>query len=285
MHALPHLSNQSISAPERVNFVKYHANANDFIIIEGGSLVSSIKEQIDLLVKRAVLWCDRHRGIGADGILLVNVKDHLELTVINADGSIAANCGNGLRCVAKWWNKLSGQTSFVISLGSGLYQCTVSGDALNIEMGECHVERLADQQFPSLRVDARVFKANVANQHLLFLSSDEADPAQLINEIKKVYLDWADFNIGLILGARQHSIVYERGVGFTESCGSGAMAAAAALHLNGQRETQIKICQPGGSLLISLEELTNDVGHATFKVAQSGSASEVYYGIIVLCSP
>ncbi len=279
---MPHLVNRSFSGHPSVNFVKYHANANDFIIIEGPSLVLPIEDQITLLVKRAPLWCDRHRGIGADGILLVNQNpDGPEVTVINADGSIAANCGNGLRCVAHRYFQSHRRSNFSIRLGERSYPCSVNDDDVNIEMGQCCIESLPEFYFSHLAQAAQVFKAHLANQHLVFICKGEGDKDLLIQEIKQSYADWAHFNIGLVLGEAHFSLVYERGVGFTESCGSGAIAAAAALRLSRQLSTSpIKISQPGGTLLISLRELSRDEKRTQYSITQSGGATEVYFGLI-----
>lgn len=275
MHEKPQLSCHSIGGRKSFDFVKYNANGNDFIIIDEKDLELSSEQQLDWLVKRASLLCDRHRGIGADGILLVkDERAFLRMHVINSDGSLANNCGNGLRCVAQWW--LHMKTSVTIELAGRRYPCSKKDDIISIDMGECEIKRISD--FVPLSYNVAVYKAHLGNEHLVFVSDERYVVEHLLAEIKQKYAKWADYNIGFISPSDQQSIVYERGVGFTQSCGSGAIAAALALRLHGSSLSHMTIHQPGGDISLNFYPLVCSHMGAKFNVSQSGSALEVFRG-------
>lgn len=281
MHEKPQLSCHS-NGGRKTNFVKYNANGNDFIIIDGKDLELSTEQQLDWLVKRASFLCDRHAGIGADGILLLNHEGtSLCMNVINADGSVAKNCGNGLRSVAQWWfGGLRTASLLTIELAGRYYLCSKKDDLISIDMGECDIERLSD--FVPLSGEAVVYKAHLGNAHLVFVSEEALNVESALAEIKQKYTNWADFNIGFISRASRQSIVYERGVGFTKSCGSGAIAAALALRMDDTSLSHMTIHQPGGDISLNLYPLVCSHMGAKFRVSQSGGAVEVFRGHITV---
>ncbi len=277
MHGIPHLKNEL--GRDSIEFEKYHANGNDFIIIDGSSYSSLKTDLVESLKLKARILCDRHRGVGADGIfLLSHEQNFLHMTVINADGSLAKNCGNGLRCVAHWFfRRYPHESTVTIELGNKIYTAKKEGSAFFIEMGLCSLVAQPDYTFSGHAKPSLVFKADVGNPHLVFLSEQEDEPALLISQIKSAFANWQDFNVGLILGKTHRSIVYERGVGFTQSCGSGAIAAAMALFFSGRTEKNtLLISQPGGNVEITLSAISKHTGQ--FNVSQIADASFVYRG-------
>ena len=101
-----------------VRFAKYEGLGNDFVVIERAELS-------DVSPAQAIAWCDRHLGVGADGVLLVD-RASPSMRVINADGSVPEMCGNGLRCVV--WHlarvdALPGGDEVVVQTGAGPHAC------------------------------------------------------------------------------------------------------------------------------------------------------------------
>lgn len=277
MHDIPPLKNSH--EPDSIDFEKYHANGNDFIIVDGSSYSTIENNLLTRLQKQAPAWCDRHRGIGADGIFLVKEEpDYLAMHVINADGSLAKNCGNGLRCVAQWFfRRHPTEHSVTIRLSDKDYVAKPLANEFLVNMGLCSIEKKPDFVGKKAALAIPVFQADVGNQHLVFLAEDEEDPVALIARIKESYPQWQEFNLGLVLGRTHRSVVYERGVGFTESCGSGAIAAAMALFAIGEfAQESILIAQPGGEIAINLRLIENNPWH--FAVSQKGNASFVFLG-------
>ncbi len=124
-------------------FEKYQANGNDFIIT-----TASDSAHVQRMIEKVPKWCDRHLGIGADGVLIFHESNSdksnnsAEMTIVNADGSIARNCGNGLRCFAAWMKKHAGfdGVRFSIAIPAGLqhvrvHRCaTLMGEAFDVEV-------------------------------------------------------------------------------------------------------------------------------------------------------
>ncbi|MCA9507286.1 MAG: diaminopimelate epimerase [Myxococcales bacterium] len=291
MHEKPLYNYESINENSGLSFTKYNANGNDFIIIEGEKISSSLRQQIDWLVKRASFLCDRHRGIGADGILLVDAagdtnpkenqktKQNLMMHVINADGSIAQNCGNGLRCAAQWGFKRQEIVGNIldIELGQRTYTCTKKAHYVSVDMGECLIDHIENTNF--LGQATEVYKASLGNDHLVFVFEKEYEAEAMLAVIKQNYYDWENFNLGFVSRGTRRSMVHERGVGFTKSCGSGAIAAAMALAMHDDISSTT-IHQLGGDIFLKLDPLVCSRSSARFRITQSGAAVEVFCGHI-----
>jgi len=270
-------------------FVKYHGNANDFIIIDHSEKILDLAK----LVSLAPFLCDRNRGIGADGILSLSVTpDNLQMVVINSDGSIAQNCGNGLRCAARWYFDKHKKKSLVnISLGSKNYACVLEGENISVQMGECLVERLENKFFSKNNLEAQCFKVNLANDHLVFVFSKDLDfNMKLVREVQKDFVSACEYNLGFIKPRLEgfYSRVFERGVGFTKSCGSGACAAAAALAalaalslgLKPREAHNLLLWQPGGPIWVDAHVLENMGSHARLLLKQTGPAQAIFSGVL-----
>ncbi|HTZ53496.1 MAG TPA: hypothetical protein VMB20_00415, partial [Candidatus Acidoferrum sp.] len=95
---------------------KYHGACNDFIIVDAR------EQPVDDAHGFAQHWCDRHVGIGADGVLILGTSNraNVSMRVINADGSEAEMCGNGVRCVARYLDERGGSASLAIDTLGGL---------------------------------------------------------------------------------------------------------------------------------------------------------------------
>ncbi len=257
-------------------FEKWEGLGNDFVVVEVASEGSFTPEHARAL-------CDRHRGIGADGVLLVvESATGPRMVVLNADGSRPEMCGNGLRCVAGFLAEKSGAEglSMVIATDAGDKPCAIErrGPGLydvTVDMGHATMG-------PELEVEAGGRKhgfttVDVGNPHAITFEvygEEEIDrvgptvataPAGGIN---------VEFCRVLEHGARTRIAVtvWERGVGRTLACGTGACAVAAAAWEGGRapRGEPIEVLLPGGPL-----EITVDEGRA---LRMKGPARRVFRG-------
>jgi len=132
---------------QTLHFVKYHGLGNDFIVVDTATPARWTKEQARAL-------CDRHRGVGGDGVLLVGPSTEqarASMRVLNADGSEPEMCGNGLRCVALHLALADDavETSFAVQTGAGLLGCAVSrqGPSASVKLDMGKAELLGELRF------------------------------------------------------------------------------------------------------------------------------------------
>jgi diaminopimelate epimerase len=269
------------AAPLR--FDKYEGLGNDFVVVEAA-------DDSAISPSQAVALCDRRFGIGADGVLLVlpsrTSRSAARMRVLNADGSIPEMCGNGLRCVvlhearrspaAHASSKLS-DVELVIDTDAGERACRLdaagSHATVTVDMGAIRVQ---DER--ALEVDGErvvVALADAGNPHaVLFGDFSRADAERLGPRIER----HADFPRGVnVEFARVGAdgidlVVWERGVGITLACGTGAcatVAVACAKQLT-RRGTPVSVRLPGGPLEVTIDE----TGRATMR----GPARHVFSG-------
>jgi diaminopimelate epimerase len=258
-----------------LHFWKYQGLGNDFVVVEGSALMAP---------GRAVALCDRRRGIGADGVLTIlpaREGGAAYMHIYNPDGSVAAMCGNGIRCVARHLAEtraLDGDV--VVETDSGPRSCSVHRgaggvDAVTVDMGRARIE--GSQEFVVGAERVRALRVSMGNPHAVVL--DGADPsragtlgpaieAQVPGGVNVGFARAGDSEIDLV--------VWERGAGLTEACGTGACAAAvAALHegrLTGRSPITVRL--PGGALEISVDD--------DMAVRMKGPAERVFEGTTAL---
>jgi diaminopimelate epimerase len=236
-----------------LHFWKYHGLGNDFVVVEGGAPIAP---------GRAVAICDRHRGIGADGVLgVLPARDGgaARMHIFNPDGSVAAMCGNGIRCVARHLAEtraLDGE--IVIETDSGPRTCTVHRgpdgvDSVTVEMGRARIE--GTQEFVVGVERVRTLRISMGNPHAVILDGPDAARAGVLGPaIEALVPGGVNVGFGRAAGSSVDLVVWERGAGLTEACGTGACAAAvAALHegrLDGSGPVTVRL--PGGALEISV---------------------------------
>jgi len=210
---------------------KYHGLGNDFLIL----LDADGARPVDAALARAV--CDRHRGVGADGLIrLTREGAGPRMELRNADGGRAETSGNGLRCAARAVHDAGWEPGprFTITTDAGPRRVTLLDDGhVTVEMG------------PVTVVGERV---DVGNPHRVVLVDDLATA---------VPPDRLDVNVELVVpgpGPDEITLrVFERGVGETLACGSGACAAAAVAHAKGLVGSRVTVHQPGGDATVELD--------------------------------
>jgi diaminopimelate epimerase len=250
--------------------------------------VNMFEEKLDesQLAPLAIKVANVHTGIGSDGMILICPSDKapLKMRVFNNDGSEAKNCGNGLRCVAKYAfeNKLVTQTVFKIETLGGLVQAEVhvneqgNVDLVTIDMGE---PRLKRKELPMLgeeesyvinepfEVEGKTFfitGVSMGNPHaIMFVDNIENSPVETIGpkiEKHEKFPEWVNVEFVEVLSETELNFrVWERGSGITQACGTGACAAvvAAILNSHSKRDKDVTVHLLGGDLVINWTEAGN----------------------------
>ena len=272
-----------------MRFWKYQGIGNDFILLDGtdGSL------RIDPEWCRKA--CDRHYGIGADGVLYVMPGESTDITmrIINADGSEAEMCGNGIRCVAKhaYDFGIVKKESFTVHTLAGDLTADVSvkdgkAASVRIDMGAPVLDgrsvpvdadgRFIDMPFEAGGVSFRGNAVSMGNPHFIIFSDlDDAAVDRLgpILERHPFFPRRTNVEFCRIVDGKIHIRVYERGAAWTLACGTGACASTVAAALNGlvPFDEPVDVRLPGGWLRI-----TADSGLR--RVLMEGPAEMVFEG-------
>lgn len=260
------------------SFTKYEGNGNDFIIFD----LRFNADPFSHIASHAQNFCDRHVGIGADGIIVLLADRRMH--VYNADGSEAYNCGNGLRCAANYLCNEEHVASVTLQLGGRSFLCRRSNEHdIDVMMGLATLSRLDDLYLASIKQHAQVGLVNIGNDHVVIkLACVIENYDDLVAEVQ-THFSSSTLNLGFLShDARGNYIsrVYERGVGFTLACATGACAAATMI-----TDTSIvgpqnfTLHQPGGSIVITTEQHVCAAGNKTFLVGQRAKAREVFRGI------
>lgn len=255
-----------------LKFWKMHGLGNDYIVIDN----TDEKLTSERLNELAKTLCQRRFSVGADGLLLVcrsNVAD-VKMRIFNSDGSEAEMCGNGIRCLAKFCyeNSIVKKERFNVETLAGIKQVWLSIESevktVKVDMGEPSFDKRAIPMLgegkcinEDLEIEGEVYKVtclSVGNPHcVIFLGDVESFPVEKIgpkienheNFPKKVNVEFVQ-----VLNPREIKMrVWERGVGETMACGTGACASVAVGHILGKTERKVKANLLGGSLEISYE--------------------------------
>jgi diaminopimelate epimerase len=272
-------------------FAKVQGLGNDFLVVDlrPGQPASLVRPSpLEPAVARAL--CDRHFGVGADGILAIlpGREGDARMRVINADGSEAEMCGNGIRCLAKvLWEKDPALRRPVLRIdtGAGLLACAVDAvdgqvRTVTVEMGQ---PRLRRAEIPmggppderALRVPLRLGDSSLSltavsmgNPHaVIFVDDPRADLRALAEEygpqieIDPLFPRRTNVELARIAGVNGKSagadgielVVWERGCGITLACGTGACATVVAACLEGRATAgdEIPVHLLGGTLFIT----------------------------------
>jgi len=237
-----------------LRFTKYHGLGNDFVVVDDP----------DIDADRAIRLCDRHRGIGADGVLVLlpprSPGALATMRVFNPDGSVALMCGNGIRCVARHLAEaghLSGQ--LLIDTDAGRRACTVhrgdSGEveAVTVEMGPARVD--GEQLFTVGEEKLRTVRVNMGNPHaVIFEAPSRTRAAELGPAIDRQVAGGVNVGLARPGPGGIDLVVWEHGSGLTDACGTGACAAAVASVRSGAipAGAPVEVRLPGGSLTVTV---------------------------------
>lgn len=230
-----------------MEFVKMEGLGNDFVVL-AGPLAPAPAEVAAL--------CDRRRGVGADGVLVVSSEAGVAMEYWNADGTPAEMCGNGLRCVARYAadRGLSTSSDFVVQTAVGERKVSLRDDGtVRAQLGAP-----TDLGVPPFEMAGyRVHPISVGNPHaVIFVDDCYATPVSAVGPLVEGdphFTDRVNVEFATVTGRATMALrVWERGVGETLACGSGA-AAAVAVAVNEDRvAARTTVLLPGGPLLVEI---------------------------------
>lgn len=275
-----------------MKFTKMQGLGNDYVY------VNCLEEQVDDPAAVARLVSDRHFGIGSDGLILIKSSDTADffMEMYNADGSRAAMCGNGIRCVGKYVydygltektevdvDTLAGVKHLVLQIEDG------SVEMATVDMGEPelvaeHIPVLADSSpvvAAPIEVAGRRFEmtcVSMGNPHAVVFVDGTADfPVEEIGrsfETHPAFPERVNAEFAEVLSRTEVNMrVWERGTGETLACGTGACATVVACILNGLTDDEVTVHLLGGDLQIRWDRESN-------RVFMTGPAATVFDGEI-----
>jgi len=282
-----------------MKFTKLQGTGNDFVLVE----TSDEKRHWS---KLAVAMCDRHFGIGSDGLLLL-LPSHdadFRMRMFDPDGSEAEACGNGIRCLARYVydndmipanaNQLSVETivgvrqlklnkendnliSIQAGMGNPIFE---AGDIpVRIEQGrEKLVYIISMMSYPAGidGIDLLLNFVSMGNPHAVYFQDDPVADFPLSSigpkvEHLAIFPRRTNFEVARVLNKREIEVrTWERGAGETLACGSGACAVAVAAQLNGYADSKVNIKLLGGTLQLEWD--------GAGEVLMTGPAETVFYG-------
>ena len=285
-----------------MKFYKYHALGNDYLVINSQDLnsqdLNSQDLKFELTPAKIQKICDRHFGIGSDGILLGQLPlgveqsetEQFSLHIFNPDGSEAEKSGNGLRIFSRylWDMGLVKNQPFLIKTMGGIVKSVVenSGQIVRVEMGKIsfwsndipvageHREVINQE----INIDNQKFNfcaATIGNPHCVIILPEVnlqiAKKYGSLIENHPLFPNRTNVQFMKILDRNNIQIeIWERGAGYTLASGSSSSAAAAVAYKLGLCDSEITVTMPGGSIEIQVNE--------DFTILMSGAVTQVAWG-------
>jgi diaminopimelate epimerase len=268
-----------------VRFSKWQGLGNHYIVLHHHEL------PFELTPARVRLLCDRNLGIGGDGILVVGPKtgdDRFELRIFNPDGSEAEMCGNGVRMVARklrMEGSITGDSVTLVTPAGEIVPKLGDGLSVIVDMG---VARFGGEKLAGFEGDCVEETLHAAGRSFTFTFVDVGNPHAVIQspwplelvplhevgpmiEEHKYFPGKANVEFVKVCGEHEAKVrVWERGVGETRACGTGATATAVALVRTGHCASPVTVQLPGGTLEVEVRP--------DWRVFMTGPAEEIYHG-------
>ncbi|MDP8215496.1 MAG: diaminopimelate epimerase [Candidatus Euphemobacter frigidus] len=250
----------------KIEFTKMQGLGNDFILIDDSEGDLALQpEQVRFL-------CDRHFGIGADGIITVgpSTRADLKMRIFNPDGSEPEMCGNGIRCLALYARQrgLVTEEEIRVETRAGIMRPRIKDDLIVVDMGEPELSGpLIPVNLPGKVIDHPVKFGGTAfsitcvsmgNPHcVLFFPPDQTLPVEELGpviETDKLFPGKTNVEFVQVIDREEINLsVWERGAGRTLACGTGACAAVVAGVLNNKMGRRVLVHLPGGDLRVEWE--------------------------------
>ena len=280
---------------EKIPFTKMHGAGNDYIYVN--TLLYDVPDP----EKAAIVWSDRHKGIGSDGLVLIGKSPipeaNFSMRIFNADGSEAMMCGNASRCIGKYVYErvLTTQTQIRLLTKSGIKTLSLhvsNGvvESVTVDMGKpvLEDENLFNPQIaksPSTPLalwrgvggEAALF-VSMGNPHFVIFTDDIDQVGEMGSKLEnhaafpqRCNIEFARIEADGTIRTR----VWERGSGITQACGTGACATAVSACITGRAGRHSSIVMDGGTLNIEWRESDNHV-------YMTGPAAFVFDGEIEL---
>ncbi|WWP01078.1 MAG: diaminopimelate epimerase [Candidatus Dasytiphilus stammeri] len=277
-----------------MQFSKMHSLGNDFMIVD------AITQNIDISPNLILKLADRRRGIGFDQLLLVESTDNpnfdFHYRIFNANGDEVEQCGNGARCFARFVliKKLTTKNTLRVSTNKGnMVLKIINHEQICVEMNEPNflptkipfITHKKKKQYQMVVGEQLVIfgVVSIGNPHCVIkVDNIKNAPVEELGSILEKHEMFPEHaNIGFMEVINRAHIrlrVFERGVGETPACGSGACAAVAIGIQQGLLDNDVQVNFPGGKLQI----FWTGVGHALF---MTGPAIHVYDGVLCIKKP
>lgn len=271
-------------------FYKYEGLGNDFLIVEKEALGGA-----ELTREQAIALCDRHRGVGGDGVLVLELAAP-SMRVINSDGSVPEMCGNGIRCVALHLARRANAAAFEVTIETpaGPHRCVVvnrpGAESVAVQMvppsmipSDVPLSSATPWLDQALQVNGQTVHltgVSMGNPHVVTFDVLGDGRFALGPAIQADPHFPEGVNVGFVSELEGKSMrldVLERGAGWTEACGTGACAAAVAAVETGRARPneELSIRLPGGTLIVT-------VGGPGEPVRMEGPARFVFRGELEL---
>lgn len=257
-----------------MKFFKYHGIGNDFILFDG------VNRNVLLDREFCKRICDRNFGIGADGVLYVlpGQDSDITMSIVNADGTIAEMCGNGIRCVAKYAydHGLVDKKKFTINTLKGILEATVrlgkdgKVSTVTIDMGapvlDCKSvpvrfkkKQMINEPVTIAKTKMRGNAVSMGNPHFITFTKLSADKIKELGpkiESDRMFPKRTNVEFASVEDGKIKIKVYERGAAWTMACGTGACATTVAAALNGLVPfgKAVSVDLPGGRLRITVDK-------------------------------
>ena len=250
---------------QKISFTKMHGCGNDYIYVN--TMQFSVPNPSEV----AVVWSDRHKGIGSDGLVLIGASPVPEadysMHIYNADGSEAMMCGNASRCIGKYLYErgLTDKTEIRLLTLSGI-------KTLQLHVNDGKVESVTVDMLQPILEEENQFLVNrgmhqgvfvsMGNPHYVIFTDDIDQVGETGQKLERHPAFPQRCNIELARIEADGTIrtrVWERGSGITEACGTGACATAVAAALTGKAGRKSNIAMDGGTLTIEWRESDNHV--------------------------
>ncbi len=280
---------------ENIIFEKYQGNGNDFIIIDSrdNKIFNIFNSNEFFDIKKL---CDRQFGIGGDGVIFIMEPDgnnFAKMIIYNSDGSEAQMCGNGIRCLVEYINKLNKENNDIseyrIETKAGLKIAKYNQGEITVKMGKPILEanqipttintkhnNLPSYLFQESNFEQQGYAVGMGNPHLIFFI-DDINKISLsllgpIFERNDLFPEKTNVHFSQIIDRDNIKVrVWERGAGPTLACGTGACAVHVAAYKLGLCNPETTINLPGGNLRINWSKLEDEI-------LMTGYAKKVFSG-------
>jgi diaminopimelate epimerase len=260
----------------KLNFIKMHGCGNDYIYFD------CLKGPVIDPHEAGLFWlCDRHKGIGGDGIVLIlpSLAAHGRMQMFNADGSEGLMCGNAIRCVAKFlYTQGAAPAVMSIETASGIKHVEmISENSAKVDMGQAVISPVITLNIDG--TDYEITRVCMGNPHaVVFLNEIEDLDLERIGplfEHHEIFPDRVNTEFVQVLGRNHLKMrVWERGSGETLACGTGACAAAVAAVQKG-------LCDKNTDIIVDLLGGTLAINYNDNSVFMTGECIKVFEGMIL----
>lgn len=278
-----------------INVTKMQGCGNDFVIIDYKEYEKTGLEMSELAKK----VCDRHFGLGADGMIIPNLNTNetdIGWYFYNSDGTTAQMCGNGMRCFAKYVydKKLVDKKVFSVKTGAGVIKPEILDDGnVKVNMSSpilesakipFKAENNLNQKVKVLNREFVINAVSMGNPHcVIFMEDDVYEMAKIYGpELEKHELFPEKTNVEFVKIKNRCEVdfcVYERGCGITLACGTGACASVVAAVLNNLTDCKVKVNLLGGAVTVDWSEHAQNLSENIYLI---GPAEYSYFAQYLL---